>query len=130
MKKYLSILVCFILVLALLACARPPVTIDRVLVQNATASEITTVMVLHEPTKRFGKVNAILPEKALDIGLPGAKVLASQAVISWRDGEDREWSVTVDVPYDQSAAAAGQHMSLVYTIAAAGRVAAHLQASK
>ncbi len=130
MKKYLSILVCFALVLALLACARPPVTIDRVLVQNATASVITTVMVLHEPTKRFGKVNAILPENALDIGLPGAKVLARQAVISWRDDEEREWSVTVDVPYDQSAAAAEQHMSLVYTIAAAGRVTAHLQASK
>jgi len=130
MKKYWAILACLVLILALLACARPPVTIDRVLVQNATAGKITTVTVLHEPTKRFGKVNAILPDKALDIGLPGSKVLARQAVISWQDGEGQEWSVTVDVPYDQSAAAAGRHMSLVYTIAAAGRVTAHLQGSK
>ena len=61
MKTCLSIMVCLSLLLALLACARPHVSLDRVLVENSTESEITEVQVLHEPTKRFGRVNAILP---------------------------------------------------------------------
>ncbi len=130
MKKCLSVLVCFSLVLTLLACARPHVTLDRILVENSTESKITGVQVLHEPTKRFGRVNAILPHKSLDIGLTAAKMLAQQAVISWQDGDGQEWSVTVEIPYDRSAAKEGQHMSLIYTIANSGRVTAQLQASR
>lgn len=130
MKKCLSSLAGFALILTLLACAKPHVTLDRVLVENHTESEITDVQVLHEPTKRFGRVNAILPKKALDIGLSGEKMLARQAVVSWQDGNGQEWSVTMKIPYDRSVATAGQHMSLIYTIGSAGRVTAELQASE
>jgi len=130
MKKYLSALTCFALILTLLACARPHVTLDRVLVENSTAGTITAVQVLHEPTKKFGRVNAILPKKALDIGLSGEKVLARQAVVSWQDGDGQEWSVTMEIPYDRSVAKEGRHMSLIYTIGTSGRVTAQLQAAE
>ena len=130
MKNCLSTLACCALILTLLACARPHVTLDRVLVENRTESEITEVQVLHEPTKKFGRVNAILPKKALDLGLSGEKMLARQAVVSWQDGNGQEWSVAVEIPSDQSVAKAGQHMSLIYTIGSAGRVTAQLQPSE
>ena len=103
--------------------------LDRVIVQNDTASKITEVKVRHEPTRRFGKVSAILPQRSLEIGLGRVQMQARQAVVRWRDGDGREWSVTLDIPYDRSVAQAGQHMSLVYTITTSGRVTAHLQAS-
>jgi len=101
--------------------------LDRVVVKNATSGSITEVKVRHEPTRKFGAVNSILPQKALDIGLPGQSMLATQAVVSWRDSEGRDWSVAVPLPYDQSAAESGQLMSLVYVIYPAGRITAQLQ---
>jgi len=130
MNNWRLILVYFFLTSGLLACARPHITLDRVLVENRTENEITEVQVLHEPTKRFGRVNTILPKRALDIGLPGTKMLAEHAVISWQDGDGQEWSVTVEIPYDRFVAKEGQHMSLIYTITPAGHVTAHLQTSK
>jgi hypothetical protein len=129
MKIWLTALVCVSLALGSLACARPHVTLDRVLVKNTTASKITEVQVLHKPTNKFGKVNVILSEESLDIGLAGVDLLARQAVISWQDGNGEKWSVAVKVPYDQTAAEAGRHMTLVYMIAPFGRVTAQLQAS-
>lgn len=115
------------LALTFLACAKPHVILDRVVVMNATTGSITEVKVRHEPTQKFGAVNSILPQKAFDIGLPGQPMLATQAVVSWRDDEGRDWSVAVPLPYDQSAAEAGQPMSLVYVIYPAGRITAQLQ---
>jgi hypothetical protein len=115
------------LALTLLACAKPHVVLDRVLVKNATAGSITEVKVRHEPTQVYGAVNTILPQRALDLGLSGQPMLATQAVVSWRDGEGRDWSVVIPLPYDRSAAEAGQLMSLVYVIYPAGRITAQLQ---
>ena len=129
MKTCWSILICTSLVALLLACARPNITLERVIVQNDTARKITEVKVRHEPTRRFGKVSAILPQKSLEIGLGRVQLQARQAVVSWRDSDGREWSVELDIPYDRSVAKEGQKMSLIYTITPSGRVTAHLQAS-
>ena len=129
MKNYLTVLACVSLALGSLACARPHVTLDRVLVKNTTASKITEVQVLHKPTNKFGKVNVVLSEESLEIGLAGVDLLARQAVISWQDGDGEKWSVVVKVPYDQTAAETGRHMTLLYIIAPSGRVTAELQAS-
>ncbi len=129
MKNYWLLLICISLVLTLSACARPNITLDRVIVQNDTAGKITEVKVRHEPTRRFGKVSAILPQRSLEIGLGRVQMLARQAVVSWRDSDGREWSVELDIPYDRSVAKEGRHMSLVYTIITSGRVTAHLKAS-
>lgn len=132
MKQLSSYAAYFSLFLMLVACAAAPalpdrVLLDRVLVQNATDSNITDVKVRHEPTNKFGAVNTILPQKALDIGFPEQPMLASRAVVSWRDGAGREWSVTVTLPHDQSAAKSGQPMSLIYTIYPSGQVTVVLQ---
>jgi hypothetical protein len=115
------------LILAFVGCAKPPVMVDRVLVQNATTSKITDVKVLHEPTNRMGKVNAILPQSALDIGLPRQPMLARQAVVSWRDSMGRERQVKLELPYDRSLAKEHRAVSLMYIIHASGRVTVDLQ---
>ena len=130
MKNCWLLLVCASLVLMLLACARPHISLDRVIIQNDTAGKITEVKVRHEPTRKFGKVSAILPQRSLEIGLGRVQMQARQAVVSWRDSDGRAWSVTLDIPYDRSVAKEGQHMSLIYTITPPGRVTAHLQTSK
>ncbi len=129
MKTCVSHLVGFILILSLLACAKPPVMVERILVKNATNSKITDVKVRHEPTKKFGAVNAILPDKALEIGLSsmGKPILAEQALIRWRDGGGMEWNVTLDIPYDLSVAKAKRPVRLVYIIYPSGRATVHLQ---
>ena len=132
MKQLSSYAAYFSLFLMLVACAAAPalpdrVLLDRVLVQNATDSNITDVKVRHEPTNKFGAVNTILPQKALDIGLPEQPMLASRAVVSWRDGDDREWTETVALPQDHSAAKAGQPMSLIYIIYPSGQITVTLQ---
>jgi hypothetical protein len=104
-----------------------PVLLDRVLVQNATDSNITDVKVRHEPTNRFGAVNTILPQEALNIVFPEQPMLASRAVVSWRDGDGLKWTVAVALPQDQSAANAGQPMSLVYIIYPSGQITVDLQ---
>jgi hypothetical protein len=115
------------LILVFAGCAKPPVMVDRVLVQNATGSKITDVKVFHEPTKKMGKVNAILPQSALDIGLPRQPMLARQAVVSWRDGMGRERRVKLELPYDRSLAKEKRAVSLIYIIHTSGSVTADLQ---
>ena len=129
MKTFVSFLVGFSLVTSLMACAKPPVMVDRVLVKNATANMITDVKVQHEPTKKLGAVNAILPGKALEIGLSsmGNPMLAEQALVRWRDGEGSGWTVTLDLPYDQSVAEDKRPVKLVYIIYPAGRATVHLE---
>jgi hypothetical protein len=127
MNRQMAFLLCIFLALALLSCAKQPVLLDNVLVQNATTGSITNVKVRHEPTMKFGSVSMVLPRKALDIGLSRQPLLSDKAVLSWRDGEGREWSTKVAIPYDRSAASKGQPMSLVYVIYPSGQVAVHLQ---
>lgn len=129
MKRLWSLPTVMLLALMLLACATKPVLLDRVLVQNATSSKITSVKVRHEPTDKFGAVNTILPQKALDIGFPERPMLAERAVVSWRDGDEREWTVTVPLPHDPEAARAERPMNLVYIIYPSGQVAVALQPS-
>ena len=128
MKTCVSYLVGISLVLALLACAKPPLMIDRVLVKNATTSTITDVNVRHEPTKKFGSVNAILPGEALEIGLSsmGAPMIAEQALLRWKDGAGLARTVTLDLPYDQAVAEDKRPVRLVYTIYPSGRAMVHL----
>jgi hypothetical protein len=129
MKTYMSYLVGFALILSMLACAKPPIKVERVIVKNATKNKVTDVQVRHEPTKKFGAVNGILPNETLDIGLSatGAPLLARQALILWRDGGGLEWSVTLEIPSDRSVASAKQSVTLVYTIFPSGRATVHLQ---
>lgn len=130
MKNWLSWLACLSLVFSLLACAKPPVMIDRVLVKNATGSKITDVKVRHEPTNKFGAVNAILPERSLDIGFPRQPMLAQKALVRWRDYNGTEWSADVNLPYDRTATEEVRTMNLIYIIYPSGRVAAHLKESQ
>ncbi len=132
MRQLSSYATCFSLFLMLVACATTPaqldrVLLDRVLVQNATDSDITDVKVRHEPTNKFGAVNTILSHKALDIGFPEQPMLAIRAVVSWRDGDGREWTETVALPQDHSAAKSGRPMSLIYTIYPSGQITVALQ---
>lgn len=130
MKNWLPWLACLSLVFSLLACAKSPVMIDRVLVENATGSKITDVKVLHEPTKKFGAVNVILPERSLDIGFPRQPMLAQKALVHWKDYNGMEWSVDVNLPYDRTATEEMRTMNLVYIIYPSGRVAIHLKESQ
>jgi hypothetical protein len=126
MKNWLSGLTCFSLVLVLLSCVKSPAMLDRVFVKNATDSRITDVKVYHELTERYGAVNTILPHKSFDIGFSGQPMLARKASVSWRDGDDLEWSLTVELPYDQTIGKEGRPMSLIYIIYPSGRVDVHL----
>ena len=130
MKNWLLWLACLSLVFSLLACAKPPVIIDRVLVKNATGSKITDVKVRHEPTNKFAAVNAILPEESLDIGFPGQPMLAQKALVRWRDYNGTEWSVDVNLPYDRTVAEGVRTMNLIYIVYPSGRVTAHLKESQ
>jgi hypothetical protein len=128
MKKFVSCLVVFSFAISLMACAKPPVIVDTVLVKNATTSKITDVKISHEPTKKFGSVNAILPGEALEIGLSsmGNPMLAKHAFVHWRDGDGLGWKVTLDLPYDQSVAEDKRPMTLMYIIYPSGRATVHL----
>jgi hypothetical protein len=128
MKTFVSCLVGFSLVISFMACAKPPVILDRVLVKNATTGKITDVKIRHEPAKKFGSVNAILPGEALEIGLSsmGNPMLAEQALVYWRDGDGVGWTTTLDLPYDQSVAEKKHPVKLVYVIYPSGRATVHL----
>ncbi len=130
MKNWLSWFACLSLLFSLLACAKPAVMIDRVLVKNATGNKITDVEVRHEPTKKFGAVNTILPEKSLDIGFPRQPMLAQKALVRWRDDNGTEWSVGVNLPYDRTATEEMRTMNLIYVIYPSGRVETHLGESQ
>lgn len=119
-------LVLFSLILMVLGCAKPHVMLDRAIVLNATATKITDVQVVHEPTKKTGTVNAILPQMTLDIGFSGKPMLAQQATVSWRDGAGVKRAVTLELPYDFAAAKEGRLMNLVYVIHSSGTVTTHL----
>jgi hypothetical protein len=129
MRIWLSAFAAFPLLFSLLACTKSPVMIDRVLVQNATVGRITDVTVRHEPTKKFGAVNAILPGKALEIGLSGGgqPLLAQQAFVQWRDADDHEWTVVLDLPSEQNTAEEKQPVSLIYIIYPSGRANVRLR---
>jgi len=106
MKTFVWCLVGFSLVISLMACAKPPVILDRVLAKNATTGKRTDVKIRHEPTKKFGSVNVILPGEALEIRLSsmGNPMLAEQTLVYWRDGDGVGWTTNLDLPYDQSVA--------------------------
>jgi hypothetical protein len=126
MKNWLPVLTCFFLVLSFSACAKSSASLDRVYVKNATGSRITDVKINHQPAQWFGSVNAILPQRSLDIGFPGQPVPARKASVSWRDGDGVEWSLDIDLPYDQTLEKAGRPMSLIYIIYPSGRLDVHL----
>jgi len=126
MKISLSALAFFPLVLVLSACGPSNAILDRVYVKNATSSKITDVKVNHEPAQWFGSVNAILPQKSLDIGFASQPILARKASVSWRDGNNVQWSLNIDLPYDHTLEKVGRPMSLIYIIYPSGRLDVHL----
>jgi len=126
MKSWLLLFVCVLFPLVLLACGSSQTVLDRVYVKNATNSRITDVRVRHEPTERYGSVNAILPHKSLDIGFSQRPLLARKASVSWRDADGKEWTYTVALPYGQSVGKDGVTMSLVYIIYPSGLINVHL----
>jgi len=118
MKTFWAVLIILSQLLVLMACAKQPVLLNQVLVQNSTGGTITDVTILHLPTNRFGAVNAILPGKALDLGLSGKgqPMLAEQAVVHWRDGNGLEWSVALKLPHSQPLAEEKHLACLTYFI--------------
>lgn len=126
MKSWLASLTCLSLLLILSACVKSPAMLDRVFVKNATTSRITEIKVHHEPTKRFWTFNTILPQESLDIRISGQPMLAREASVSWRDSDDLEWSLTVELPHEQTMGREGRPMSLVYIIYPSGRIDVHL----
>jgi len=125
MKIRWPYILCLATILLLSSCARPTVVLDRVFVRNATDDKITDVKIHHEPSAWVGSVNAILPQKSYDIGFSGQPLLTRQASVSWRDGDDRPWSLAIELP-DKPADAERPSMSLVYIIYPSGRVDVHL----
>jgi len=125
MKIRWPYILCLATTMLLSACARPPVVLDRVFVRNATNDRITEVKIHHEPSAWFGSANTILPQKSYDIGFSGQPLLTRQASVSWRDGDNRPWSLAIELP-DNSAGGESPSMSLVYIIYPAGRVDVHL----
>ena len=119
-------LACYSVVLFFLACSQPVAMLDRVYVKNASGTRITDVRITHEPAQWFGTVNAILPQKSLDVGFGGHPILARRATVLWRDSDDVEWSLDIELPYDTSLEKAGRPMSLIYIIYPAGRLDVHL----
>ncbi|MDH3808472.1 MAG: hypothetical protein OEU57_09120 [Desulfuromonadales bacterium] len=126
MKSWLSFFVCVLLSLVLSACGRSQTVLDRVYVKNATNTRITDVRVRHEPTERYGSVNAILPHKSLDIGFSEHPLLTRKASVSWRDDDGREWTYTVALPYGRGVGKDGETMSLIYIIYPSGLINVHL----
>lgn len=127
MKSLITLVIFFLPLFS--ACTKTPVLINRVLVQNATAQDITEVIVRHEPTKKFGSVNHILAGKTLDVGLTaqGEPLLATQANLQWRDANGMHHQKTLVLPYDQSLADSNQTVTLVYIIHPSGQAAVFLQ---
>jgi hypothetical protein len=101
--------------------------LDQVIVLNTTESKITDVRIFHEPTLRSAEVNAILPQRSLDIGFSGQPMLGKKGTVSWRDGAGVKREMTLELPHDHSAAREGRSMNLVYIIDSSGTVAAHLE---
>lgn len=122
MRRCLACLVGLVLVFSLSSCAKQPVMIERVLVKNATSGRVTDVKVLHEPTRKFGAVNAILPDEAMEIGLSasGQPLLATLASIRWKDDGGLDRHKTLEIPYDPAAAQANRPMILEYTLFPSG----------
>ena len=121
MKSLITLVIFFLPLFS--ACTKTPVLINRVLVQNATAQDITEVFVPHEP------VNHILAGKTLDVGLTaqGEPLLATQANLQWRDANGMHHQKTLVLPYDQSLADSNQTVTLVYIIHPSGQAAVFLQ---
>ena len=113
--------------LVLCACARPPIILERVLVRNATPGTISDVEVRHEPTLRFGAVNAILPGNAYELSFARAPMLAQQGVISWRDDAGRPWSKILPLPDKNVVRPEDRAFTLVYRIEPAGLVTVSLE---
>lgn len=126
MMRQLYILLLMTLTLFQMACVRQPIMIDRVVVQNATTELVTDVEVRHEPTMRFGAVNAILPGQELDISFPVQPMRAQQAAVSWLDASGRGHSAKLSLPYDLRMVETGVTASLVYVIRANGEVTVNL----
>lgn len=116
MFKYLAFIVLFGTITFQGGCVRPPVLLSRVVVVNATNNTITDVKVLHLPTQKSGRVNAILAQRNLDIGFSSAPMLAHQAVVSWRDSDGVPHEVPLTLPKDNVAAKNGEIKDLVYVI--------------
>lgn len=129
MIKRLTGLFFFALILMILGCARPHVMLDRAIVLNATENKITDVKVYHQPTRKSGGVNAILPQMTLDIAFSGKPMLANKATISWTDGAGIDRIVTLNLPYDHTVAKGSRLMNLIYIIHSSGTVTAHLEES-
>ncbi|MHC4225666.1 MAG: hypothetical protein ACYSUN_16870 [Planctomycetota bacterium] len=117
----------FALVLA--GCSSPHVMLDRAVVQNATTSRITDVKVQHEPTRNIGQVSMILPQKSLVLGFSRQPMLATSAIVTWKDRDGLARRAEVNLPRDQAAAKERQTMSLVYTIQPSGNVSVRLMRS-
>ena len=122
-----SIAIVLLSLVTLAACARQPIILERVLVRNATPGTISDVEVRHEPTLRFGAVNAILPGSAYELAFAKAPMLAKQGVISWRDDAGSQWSKTLPLPDKNVVRLEGQAVTLVYLIEPAGLVTVSLE---
>ena len=129
MKHLIAVAIGLLVVLSLLACAKTPVILEEVVVQNATDGKITDVRVKHEPTNKFGAVNAILPHKSLEIGLSSAGVpmLAKKATVYWKDSRGMAWKVNLDLPYKKSLAENKRPVKLIYIIYRSGQATVQLQ---
>jgi len=113
--------------LTLVACARQPIILERLVVRNATPASISDVEVRHEPTMRFGAVSVILPANSYELSFAKAPMLAKQGVISWRDDTGRLWSKTLPLPDKNIVRLEGQAVTLVYLIEPAGLVTVSLE---
>lgn len=127
MKSRFAVIISLLVLLFLWACAKPPVLLKRVVVVNATNDRITAVKVLHLPTRKTGEVNAILPQRTLNIGFSEKLMLANQAVVSWMDGSGVTRKITLGLPHDKAAAKDGRALELIYVIHPSGEVTVYFK---
>jgi hypothetical protein len=122
---------CLFFFLLLSGCVNSPVvdeiTLDRVIVRNETGSLITDLKIHFEPTRKIGRVNTILPQRAVEVGFSSQPMLAKEATLIWTDGSGMTTEVKVSLPMSPLLETGRDNMSLVYTIDSQGAVLVHLE---
>jgi len=103
--------------------------LDRAVVRNDTVGIISEVKVVHEPTRKTGAINMILPQRSFELGFAGQPIRGKRAIITWKDHEGHWRRSEVALPDNRNAAKEGRSYGLVYTIQPAGVVHVQLENS-
>ena len=125
--SHLIRIVVLIYMLFLSGCATTGIVLDRAVVRNDTAQIITEVKVVHEPTRKTGAVNMILPQSSFELGFAGEPMRGKRAIITWTDYKGLQRGIELSLPRSPAKGKRGSMMSLIYTIHPSGEVTVELK---